>query len=80
MTNTTLVYRPTKNFHTAYIASTRPTKPITTSPGRGTSSCENQDFKVSDVENYGKTLEMEGISSNEAKLISISCRLGSVAG
>ena len=45
-----------------------------------TSSCENQVSEVSWVLNYMKTLEMEGISSNAAKLISMSRRPGSIAG
>ena len=49
-------------------------------PGRKTSSCENQVPKVSGVENYRRNLEVEGISSNAAKLISMSRRPGSIAG
>ena len=43
------------------------------------SSCENQVPKVSGVENYRKNLETEGISSNAAKLVSISRRPDSIA-
>ena len=81
MTFTTLVYSSTKNVHTTSIAFTNPPKPITKSPGRKTSSCKNQVPKVSSAENYRKTLEMEGISSSAAKLISMpripgtNCRL-----
>ena len=50
------------------------------SPGRKTSSSENRVPNVSGVENYRKTLEMEGISSNAAKLISVSTILGSITG
>ena len=80
MADTTLVYFPVKNDHTMFIAFTSPPKPITKSPGRKTSSCENQVFKVSDVENYRKTFEIEEISNSVAKLISMSRRPGSVAG
>ena len=81
MADTTLIYSPTKNVHTTFIAFTSPTKTFSKSPGRKSSSSENQVSKVSDVENYRKTLEMKGISSNAAKLISMSketmfnCRL-----
>ena len=78
MADTTLVYSPTKNVHTTSIAFTSPPKPITKSPGRKTSSCENQVPNVSGVENYRKTLEIEGISSSAAILLSMyrfSCRL-----
>ena len=77
---TTLVYSPTKNVHTMPIAFTITVKPITKSLGSKTSSCENQVPKVSGVENYRKTLEMEGISSNAGKLISMSRRPASIAG
>ena len=70
MADTTLVYSPTKNVHSTSIAFTSPTKPITKFPGRKSSSCENQVPKLSGVVNYRKTLEMEGISSNAAKLSS----------
>ena len=76
----TLVHSPTKNVHTTSIAFSCPTKRITKSPGKKTFSCENQVPKVSSVENYRKTLKMEGISSNSAKLISMSRRPGSIAG
>ena len=56
MADTTLVYSPTKNVHTTTITFTSPRKPITKSPGRKTSSCENQVPKVSGVKNYRKTL------------------------
>ena len=68
MRDTTLVYSPTKNVHTTSIAFTSPTKPITKSPGRKTSSSENQVPKVTGVENYMRTLEMEGISCNQPNL------------
>ena len=80
MADTTLVYSPTKNVHITSIAFTSPTKPITKSPGRKTSSWENQVLKVSGVENYRKTLEIERILSNAAKFISMSRRPASVAG
>ena len=76
MTDTTLVYPPTKNVHTMSNAFTSPTKPSAKSPGRKASSCENQVIKVSGVENYWKNVEMERISSNEAKLISMSRKPG----
>ena len=79
-TDTTLVYSPTKNVHTTTIAFTSHPKPITKSPGRKTSSCENQVPKVSSMESYGKNLEIEGISNSTAKLISLSRRPGSIAG
>ena len=71
MTDTTLVYTPIKYVHTS-IAFTNPPKTITKSPGRKTSSCENQVTKFSGVENYRENLEIEGISSSAAKLISMS--------
>ena len=80
MADTTLVYFPVKNDHAMSIAFTSPPKPITKSPGRKTSSCENQVPKVSRVENYRETLEIEGISSSAAKLISVFRRPGSIAG
>ena len=76
MTDTTLVYPPTKNVHTMSNAFTSPTKPSAKSPGRKASSCENQVIKVSGVENYWKNVEMERISSNEAKIISMSRKPG----
>ena len=54
-TDTTLVYFPTKNVHTTSITFTSHPKPITKSPGRKTSSCENQVPKVSSMESYGKS-------------------------
>ena len=80
MADTTLVYSPTKNVYTTSIAFTSPSKPITKSSGRKTSSCESQAPKVRDAENYRKTLEMEGISSNAAKIISMSRRPGPATG
>ena len=80
MADTTLVYSPTKNVHTASIVFISPPKPITKSPRRKTSSCENQVPKVSGVENYRKNMEIEGISSSVAKLISMSRRPTSIAG
>ena len=71
MADTTLIYSPTKNVHTTSIAFTSLTKPIIKSPGRKKSSCENQVPNVSGVENYRKTLKIEGISSNAAKLVSM---------
>ena len=56
-----MAYSPTKNVHTTSTAFTSPTKPITKYPARKKSSCENQVPLVSDVEDYKKTLEMEGI-------------------
>ena len=80
MADTTLVYTPSKNVHKTSSALISPPKSITKSPGRKTFSCKNQVPKVSGVENYRKTLEIEGISSSAAKLISVSetkfnCRL-----
>ena len=80
MVDTTLVYSPTNNVYTTSITFTNPLKPITKFPWRKPSSCENKVPKVSSVENYKKTLEMEGISSITATLISLSRRLGSVVG
>ena len=80
MTNTTLVYSPTKKVHTMYIAFTNHNKPITKSPGRKTSSCEHYVPKVCGLENYKKTLEIEGISSNAAKVISMCRKPDSIAG
>ena len=74
MTDTTLVYSPTENVHTRSIGFTGPPKPITKSPGKKTSSCENQVPNVSGMENYRKNLEIEGISRSAAKLISLSRR------
>ena len=67
--DTTLVYSPTKNVHTMSIAFTNPPKPITKSPGRKISSCENEFPKVSCVENYRKNLEIERISSSAVHCI-----------
>ena len=75
MVDKTLVHPPTKNVHTTSIGFTSPTKPITKSPGI-IYSCENQVSKVSSVKNYKKTLEMERISINAARLISMSRRPG----
>ena len=80
MADTTLVYSATKNVYTTSISFKSPTKPITKSSGRKTSTCKNQFPKVSGKENYRKTLDMEGISSNAAKLISMSRTPGSIAG
>ena len=80
MADTALVYSPTKNVHTTSIAFTSPPKPITKSSGRKMSSCENQVSKVSGVENYRKTLEIEVISSSAAKRISMPRRPGLIAG
>ena len=52
-----------------------PTKNVHTT----SSSCENQVSKVNGVVNYGKALKIEVISSNAAKLISMSRRPGSIA-
>ena len=79
MADTTLVYSPIKNVHTTSIAFTSPPKPIAKSPGKKTYSYENQVPKVSGMENYRKNLEIEGISSSTAKLISMSRRPGSTA-
>ena len=67
MTDTTLVYSPIKNVHTMSIAFTSPPKPITKSPGRKTSSFENQVPKVSGVKNYRKSFEIERIPNSAAK-------------
>ena len=56
-----------------------PNEPITKSPGRRTYSCKSQVPKVNGAENYRNTLEIEGISSSAAKLISMSRRPGSTA-
>ena len=80
MTDTTLVYSPTKNAHRTSIVFNSPPKPIIKYLGRKTLSCENQVPKVSGVEYYRKTLEIEGISSSAAKLISMFRRPGSIAG
>ena len=66
------------NVHTTPIAFTSHSKPIIKSPGRKTSFCENQVPKVCGVENYRKTLEIEGISSRVAKLVSMSRRPGEI--
>ena len=80
MADITLVYSPIKNIDTTFIAFTSTPKPISKFPGRKTSSCKNQVPKVSGVENYRKSLEVEGISISTAKLISMSRQLASVAG
>ena len=80
MAFTTLVYSSTENVHTMSIAFISPPKPITKSPGRKSSSCKNRVPKVSGVEHYRKTSEIEGISRSAAKLISMSTRPGSLAG
>ena len=80
MANTTLVYSPTRDVHTTSIPFISPMKPSTKYPGRKTSSYENQVPKVSGMENYRQTLEIEGISSNAAKLISTFRKPGSIAG
>ena len=54
MADTTLVYSPTKNIHTTSIVFSSPAKPITISPGRKTSSGENQVPQFSGVENHRK--------------------------
>ena len=59
MTNKIVVYSPTKNVHTTFIAFISSTKPITNSPERKTFPSGNQVPKVSGVENYSKTLEIE---------------------
>ena len=68
MAERTLVYSPTKNVRTTCTAFTSPTKPITKSTGRKTSSCENEVPKDSGVKNYRITFEMEGISTSPMKL------------
>ena len=55
MEDTTLVFSFTKNVHTTSIAFTSPPKPITKSPGRKTSSCENDVPKVTRWKITGKT-------------------------
>ena len=67
--DTTLVYSPTKNVHTMSIAFTNPPKPIIKFPGRKISSCEKEFPKVSGVENYRRTLEIESISSSAVHYI-----------
>ena len=79
MANTTLIHSPTKNAHKTSTALRSPTEPINKSSGRKTSFCKNQVHKLSGVENYGKILEMEGISRKTAKLIFMSRRSGSIA-
>ena len=61
MADTTLVYSANRNVHTATIALTSPTKPITKSPGRKTLSRKNEVRKVSDV---GKLQENLGNRRN----------------
>ena len=68
------------NVHTTSIAFTSRTKPVTKCSGSKTPSCESQVSKVSCMENYSKILEMEGISGNAAKLISMSRRSDSITG
>ena len=68
MADTTLVYFHTKNVYTTSIAFASPPKPITKSLGRKTCSCENEVPKVSSVENYRKTLEIEGIQTVQPNL------------
>ena len=80
MADTTLVYSANRNVDTATIDLTSPTEPITKSPARKTLSRKNDVRKVSDVENYRKTLEIEGISSNAPKLISMLRIRSSIAG
>ena len=78
MSDTTLVCCPIKNVHTTCTAFTRPTKLIK-SPGRKTSSGENQVPEVSGLVNYKKILEIAGIASNATKITSMSRRPVSIA-
>ena len=80
MADTTLIYSSTRNASATSIAFTTPPKPITKYPRRKTSSCEKQVPKASGVEDYRKGLEIEGILSSAAKLISTSRRPCSTAG
>ena len=68
MADTTLVYSANSNVHTATIALTSPTKPITKSPGRKTLSRKNEVRKVSDVgklqENLGNRRNFKQCSQN----------------
>ena len=80
MADTTLIFSSTRNAYATSIAFTTPPKPITKSSGRKTSSCENQVPKASGLGNYRKGLEIEGILSSAAKLISTSRRPCSIAG
>ena len=84
MADTTLVYSPTKNIHTTSIVFSNPAKPITKSPGRKTSSGENQVPQFSGVENHrkitGKPWKSKEFHAVQPNLISMSRRPGSIAG
>ena len=73
MANSALVFT-SKNVCTANISSTSNEKFVNKSTGQKSSSSRNRVTEISSVEGFRESLQMEGISSNPAKLISYSGR------
>ena len=80
MTLTTLVYYPIKNVHARLTALPVFPNLLLNPLGEEYPSVKTRSLKVSGVENYRKTLEIEGISSSATKLVSMPRRPGAIAG
>ena len=80
MTLTTLVYYPIKNVHARSTALPVFPNLLLNPLGEEYPSVKTRSLKVSGVENYRKTLEIEGISSSATKLVSMPRRPGAIAG
>ena len=79
MANSTLAHPVVTNVNPTPIVTSSNSK-FTAEPTRGkTPSCKKQRFKVSGVESFRESLQMEGISNNAAMLISQSRRAGSIS-
>ena len=74
MANSTLVCTTSKNVCTATISSASDKKCFNKSTGKKSYSSRNRVTEISGVEGFRQSLQMEGISSNAAKLISHSKR------
>ena len=77
MANSALVCTTSENVCTATISSASDKNFVNKSTGQNSSSSRNRVAKISSMEGFQESLQMEGISSNAAKLISHSRRKSS---
>ena len=77
MPNSALLCSTSKNICTATISSASDKKFVNKSTGQKSSSSRNRVTEISSVEDFRESFQMEGISSNAAKLISHSKRKSS---
>ena len=79
MINTTLVNSSVRDVNAMPSTVDTTARSAVRSSGKQTPFSSKQETNVSGLEGYRKSLEMEGISSNAAKLISQSRRPGPIA-